>query len=140
MFKSYLKIAVRNIAKHKYFSLINAFGLALGMSVSLLLISFYSYVSSFDDFHTQRESIYRIISTMDKGGDRKVFASVPSSLANRLQNEFEGIKEIIRINSSFSGDVVSDKLNIPIRGYYADLNFFSVFDFEMIQGNPRTAL
>ncbi len=141
MFNSYLKVATRNIAKHKYFSLINVFGLALGMSVSLLLISFYSFVSSFDDFHEQRESIYRIISTMEKGGDKEELASVPSSLANRLQNEFAGIKEIIRINSSFHGDVVSDKSNIPIqRGYYADLHFFSVFDFEMIQGNPRTAL
>lgn len=140
MFKSYLIVAARNIAKHKYFSIINAFGLALGMSISLLLISFYSYVSSFDDFHAQKESIYRIISTMEKGLDGDDLASVPFSLANRLQHEFPGIKEIIRINASFHGDVVSDKLNLPIRGYYTDLNFFSVFDFEMIQGNPRTAL
>lgn len=141
MFKSYLKLAARNIAKHKYFSLINAIGLALGMSVSLLTISFYSFVSSFDDFHTRKGSIYRVISTMEKGGDKEQLASAPASLANRLHNESGGIKEIVRINASFSGEVVSDKLSIPIqRGYYADLNFFSVFDFEMIQGNPRTAL
>lgn len=127
------------MAKHKYFSIINAFGLALGMSVSLLLISFYSYVSSFDDFHTQRQHIYRIISTMENGLDREELASAPLSLAGRL-NELAGIKEVVRINSSFNGDVVSDKLNIPIHGYYADGNFFSVFDFEMIQGNPLNAL
>jgi putative ABC transport system permease protein len=141
MFNSYLKVAARNIAKHKYFSLINVFGLALGMSVSLLLISFYSFVSSFDDFHAQSESIYRIISTMEKGGDKEELASVPLALANRLQQEFVGLKEIVRINSSFHGEVVTDKLNIPIqRGFYADLNFFSVFDFKMIQGSSRNAL
>ena len=141
MFKSYLKVAARNIARYKYFSLINAFGLALGMSVSLLLISFYSYVSSFDDYHTRKESIYRIISTMDKGGDREELASVPSSLATSMQHETAGIEEIVRINASFRGDVVSDKVNIPIRqGYYVDSSFFSVFDFEMTQGNPHAAL
>lgn len=141
MFKSYLKVAARNIARYKYFSLINAFGLALGMSVSLLLISFYSYVSSFDDFHTRGENIYRIISTMEKGGDREELASAPSSLATSMRHETAGIEEIVRVNASFRGDVVSDKVNIPIRqGYYVDSSFFSVFDFEMIQGNPQVAL
>lgn len=141
MFNSYLKIALRNIARHKYFSLINIFGLALGMSVSLVLISFYSFVSSFDDFHTQKESIYRVISTLEKGGDKEERASVPSPLAYRLEHESAGTKEIVRINASFRGDVVSDKVNIPIqRGYYADANFFTLFDFEMIQGNPQRAL
>jgi putative ABC transport system permease protein len=140
MLKSYLKVAARNIARHKYFSIINAFGLALGMSVSLLLISFYAYVSSFDDFHKRKENIYRVISTLEKGVDRDDLASSPSALANRLHEESAGIKEIVRINASFHGDVVSDKLNIPIRGFYADANFFSVFDFEMIQGNLLTAL
>jgi putative ABC transport system permease protein len=141
MFKSYLKIAVRNIVKHKYFSIINVLGLALGMSFSLLLISFYSYVSSFDDFHTKKERIYRVISTMQKkGGDRVEFASAPAALAARLHDQAAGIGEIIRINSTFSGNIVSDKLNLPVRGYYADNNFFKAFDFEMIQGNPLTAL
>jgi ABC-type antimicrobial peptide transport system permease subunit len=141
MFKSYLKIAARNIARYKYFSFINAFGLALGMSVSLLLISFYAYVSSFDDFHTREKSIYRIISTREKGGDKEELATVPSALAARMQHETAGIGEIIRINASFRGDVVSDKVNILIRrGYYVDSSFFAVFDFEMIQGNPHAAL
>jgi ABC-type antimicrobial peptide transport system permease subunit len=140
MFKNYLKIALRNFAKHKYFSIVNAFGLAMGMSVGLLVISFYSYVSSFDDFHSQNENTYRVISTLEKGTDRKDLASAPAVLANRLQHEHMGIKEVVRINSSFNGDVVSSKLNIPIQGYYADENFFSVFDFEMIHGDPATAL
>lgn len=138
--KSYLKVALRNIRKHKAFTILNAFGLALGMSVSLLLISFYAYVSSFDDFHTKRDNIYRVISTLEKRLRRDDFASTPAALAKKLQDDYTGIKEITRINASFNGAIVSDKVNLPLQGYYADANFFSVFDFEMIHGNPHTAL
>lgn len=139
MFMTNLKLAARNIAKHRYFTIINTFGLALGMSVSLLLISFYVYVSSFDDFHSRAERIYRVISVRDKEGTRYEWASAPAALAHKLQIE-SGIHEIVRINASFKGNVVSDKENIPVSGYYADANLFSVFDFEMIQGNPANAL
>jgi putative ABC transport system permease protein len=140
MFKSYLKIAIRNLIKHKYFSLVNAIGLAMGMSVSLLVISFYVYVSSFDDFHVQKENIYRIISTLEKGVSREEMASSPAVLAERLRAEYTGISEVVRFNSSFHGDVISERENIPIQGYYTDANFFSVFDFKLIAGNPKTAL
>jgi putative ABC transport system permease protein len=140
MLKNYLRVSIRNFAKYKWFSIINTIGLALGMSVSLLLISFYAYVSSFDDFHTKKESIYRIISTLQKGVKRKDLASAPLALASRLQHESAQVKEIVRVRASFRGDVVSSQLNIPIEGLYADANFFSVFDFNMIQGNSLTAL
>ena len=92
MFKSYLLIAGRNIVKHKYFSIINVLGLAFGMSFSLLLITFYSYVSSFDDFHTKKDRIYRVISTVhNKGEDPIEFASAPAALAEQLQNHAGGI-------------------------------------------------
>jgi putative ABC transport system permease protein len=140
MFNSYLKIAVRIFSRHKFFSIANALALALGMSVSLLLISFYSYVSSFDDFHSKKESIYRVITTKENEESKYIYASAPPALAQQLKDESPGIKEITRINSAFQGDVVSDRMNIPVHGYYVDSNFFSLFDFDMIQGNPRNAL
>jgi putative ABC transport system permease protein len=140
MLRSYLTITLRLFSRHKFFSSINAIALALGMSVSLLLISFYSYISSFDDFHSQKENIYRVITTKESQGNKQVFASAPAALAPRLMNEASGIDNITRINSSFHSEVVSDKINIPIQGYYADDNFFSMFDFEMIRGNAQLAL
>ena len=105
MLRSYFKVALRNIARHKSFSILNAFGLALGMSVSLLLISFYAYVSSFDDFHTQKKNIYRVISTLEKGLRRDDLASAPAVLAEKLHNDM-GIRKVIRINTTFSGESV----------------------------------
>ncbi|MBT1705158.1 ABC transporter permease [Chryseosolibacter indicus] len=140
MLISYFKTAIRNFVRHKYFSLLNVLGLALGMSVSLLFISFYSFVSSFDDFHSKGDKIYRIISTVEKGVKRTDLASAPFILTKVLENEVPEIEEVVCINAAFSSVVVSSKVNIPVQGYYADDNFFSVFDFKLIQGNPRTAL
>lgn len=140
MFKSYLIVAIRNIARQKYFTLINVFGLALGMSFSLLLLSFYFYVSSFDDFHSRKERIYRIISTLESAGEKTDFASAPLALAHQLERGSMGIEAVTRVNTSFRADVVTDKMNIPVQGYYVDSNFFSVFDFQMIRGNPYDAL
>ena len=139
MLINYLKIALRNISRHKSFTILNTFGLAFGMSVSLLLISFYSDINSFDDFHTRKENIYRIISNLERGLDRNDYASAPVALAKKLY-DYPGIQEIVCLNSSLSGEIVTTHMNLPIRGYFADANFFTVFDFAMIQGNPLTAL
>lgn len=109
------------------------------MSVSLLLISFYSFVNSFDDFHTKKENIYRIISNLERGLERNDYASAPVALAKKL-HDYPGILEIVCLNSSFSGEIVTPQMNLPVKGYFADANFFTVFDFVMIQGNPLTAL
>lgn len=140
MIQSYFKIALRNIARHKLFTVLNAFGLAMGMSISLLLISFYAYVSSFDDFHQQKDNIYRIITTVDKGLGKEDFASAPAALAKKLQHDYTGIRDVVRINTTFHGEIVSDKLNLPFHAYYADESFFALFDFVMVHGNARTAL
>jgi len=140
MLQSYFKVALRNMARHRLFTLLNAFGLAMGMSVSLLLISFYSFVSSFDDFHAQQDNIYRVITTLDKGVSNADYASAPPALAKKLQDEYTGIRKIVRINSSFRGEIVSNKLNLPFQAYYADEDFFSLFDFQLMRGNARSAL
>lgn len=140
MLKNYLIVAVRNLYQYRYFSVLNAFGLAIGMSISLLLISMYSYISTYDNFHTERENIYSITARRTEGVEQFDFASSPAALAEKLAGELGGLREVIRLNSSFEGQVKTDKENIPLRGYYADANFFSVFSFDMLNGNPTRAL
>jgi putative ABC transport system permease protein len=140
MFQSYFKVAIRNLIQHKYFSLLNTIGLAIGMSVSLLMISMMSYINTYDNFHEHKENIYTITSTRIDGIDQRNFASSPVVLGEQLQSEFTGIKKIVRINSSLNTEARLDKENIPLSGYYADPDFFTVFTFEMIHGNAASAL
>jgi putative ABC transport system permease protein len=136
MWKNYFIVAFRNLARQRYFTIINVLGLAIGMSISLLVIVMYSHVKSYDNFHTKRDQIYRIISTQ---ADREL-ACAPVALVQELKKEAVEIPEILRIYSSFSGEVTLEKIQVPLFGYYVDQNFFSVFSFEMIQGNRTTAL
>ena len=70
MLKNYFKTAIRTILREKYFSLINIVGLALGISVCLIIYSYVIYETSFDKFHTDIERIYRVNQTniWDSGG------------------------------------------------------------------------
>lgn len=140
MIRNYIKVAMRNLYQYRYFTLLNAFGLAIGMSISLLLISMYGYISTSDNFHANGDYIYTIINKRTEGFEERNFASSPIALADKLKEEFTGAKEVVRINSSFEGDVVQEKENIRIDGYFADQSFLRVFTFTLLSGNAQSAL
>ena len=140
MLRNYLKVASRNLYRHKYFSIANSIGLSIGMSISLLLICLYSYVNTFDEFHTNKDHIYRIVTSHHDAVRDWELASAPASLAERLSQSYAGIKTTVRINSNFFGEAVRGTLNIPLRGYYTENTFLSVFSYPMLKGNSANAL
>lgn len=140
MIRNYIKVAMRNLYQYRYFTLLNAIGLAIGMSISLLLISMYSYISTSDTFHTNADQIYTVISKRVQGIEERNYASAPIILADKIKEEFSGAKEVVRINSSFGGEVIQEKENIPIHGYFVDPGFLSVFTFPLVNGNTGNVL
>lgn len=139
MLKNYFKTGLRNISKHKLFSLLNIVGLSIGMSVTLLILVVFENVIRFDDFQKNRDNIYRVY-TEEVNEDGKIFwATTFPEIANQLEVN-QSIKKITRINKSFSGTVTYQTKEIPLNGYFADSNFFSVFNYEFLSGNPNTAL
>lgn len=137
---NYFKVATRTLYKHKYFSIVNAVGLAIGMSVSLLLITLSVHLYTFDTFHENKSAIYRIITSHHDASREWEIASAPFSLAEKLNKNFVGVKNTVRINSYFSGEAISGNLNIPLRGFYTEPSFLKVFNFPLIKGNAETAL
>ncbi len=140
MVSNYFLIASRSLVKNKFFSIINIIGLAVGMSVCLLLISFFSFITTYDDFHAERNNIYRVISKTNYKTELKEWASAPSFLAHHLKNDHTGIDEVVRVNASLNSDVEIDNNKIPISGYYVDPNFLSVFTYPLVTGNKDMAL
>ncbi len=140
MFENYLKVAIRNLYRHRYFSLLNAFGLAIGMSVSLLLISLYIYINTYDNFQVNAERIFSVVSTRIEGLETVDLSSAPAILADKLRDEFPEAEEVVRIYSNFGGDVKLERENMPLTGYYVDPNFFKVFSFVLSEGDPNKAL
>lgn len=135
MLLNYFKVALRNLAHYKYFSTLNVIGLAIGMSVSLLLISIYSYVGTYDDFHENKDRIFTINSYVRDGVEEEGHASAPLRLADRLEQEFGGAEQVVRIVKPGGIEINIRNEAIPVKAYYAGAEFFSVFSFKLNQGN-----
>ncbi|MBT1705776.1 ABC transporter permease [Chryseosolibacter indicus] len=140
MFKNYFKTAIRNLSKTKFFTTINVFGLAVGMSLSLLFVAMVVFVYQFDNFHPNGERIYRVITHVQDRNENPSFASAPIGTAQLLNNNFSGVEKVVRIHGSLNHHVGYGENKIPIKGYFADADYLSIFNFPLLQGNSVTAL
>ena len=141
MIKNYFKIALRNLSRNKIYSFINIAGLSLGLACAMLIILYTKDELSYDRFHANGNDIYRVINTwiepdgsiIGKGGNTGYFqgprftAGIPEIKSFvRLQGHSRDIKQGTEIKSQ---ELI-----------FTDSNFFSVFSFPFLSGNPKTAL
>ena len=139
MLRNYLKIAIRNLLKNKTFSFINIIGLAVSMSVCLLIISIIADQKSYDQFHSKKDQIYRI-HTEGKNDSMNETATSAFPLAEKLKNEYTGIEKSATLVKNFGGDIIYNDKIASGGGYFADGNLFEILDFKLLQGDPKTAL
>lgn len=141
MWKNQFKIAFRNIFKHKLFSVINIFGLGIGLA-SFLLISLYIQKElDYDKGFSNAEDIYRIAGSYQQGGEGlTTLATTPFQLAPILKEQFPEIRSITRILTDERPLRVNDQFYPETDIYYGDPDFFEVFPFEFISGDRSTAL
>lgn len=141
MIENYIRTSVRNIRRNKLFSAINIIGLAIGMSVGLLLIAFAHDLLTFDRFHLKGDRIYRITSHANfRQGYSDHFASTPVKVARLIEEKVKGIEEAAIIRTEFSGDATVNGNAIPMTGMYAGPSMLQMFTWPMLQGDPATAL
>lgn len=138
MFYNYLKVSWRNMKKHTGFSLINVLGLAASLSVCLLMILFIIDQKSYDQFHENSDRIVRV--TFESSSSGEMFATTPASLGDILVEQYPEVKEAVKIYGAFYGDFRYSEMDVNLSGFYASPNFLSVFDFELLEGDPETAL
>ncbi|QEM04132.1 FtsX-like permease family protein [Mucilaginibacter rubeus] len=143
MIKNYLRSAFRNIARHKFISFINIFGLTIGLTCCLLILTYIVKELSYDKFNHNAPNIYRVsrsFNTAD-GIVNLHLGAVAPPFGPLLKNEFPDIKKVTRLFPN--GDVVlryKDKLLTEKGSYFADENFLSFFDLKTVAGDPKTAL
>lgn len=141
MYKNYIKTALRNMSRSKLFTGINIIGLAISMSVGLLMILFISDLLSYDNFHEKKDSIYRIITkNQDANGQIMTLASSSVKAGHEIRETISGIDELTQIRDGFGGDAQINDSKLPLGGLYADNSFLKVFTFPLLEGNPATAL
>lgn len=139
MLKNYIIIAWRNLIRNKSFSLINMLGLAVSMSVCLLIIMIGMDQYSYDTFHSKKDRIYRVHTTryQENNGES---ASSALPLAEKLRTEYPNIEVAAAINSEIGGDVIYADKFATGGGYFADANLFQILDYTFKEGDANTAL
>ena len=143
MLKSYLKVALRNILRQKFYSALNISGLACGLTASLL-IGLYVYDDiTFDKFHKDYQNIYHVGTHLRFGGQELITSSTCPPLAPAMLQQIPGVENVTRLNPWPLKSVVmryGDKTFTEHKAMYADSNFFDFFSFVLLQGNVKTVL
>ena len=132
MIKSYFLSAFRNILKHRSFSVINILGLSISMAVCMLIILVVQDQLSYDNFHKQRDRIYRIQSkdNLSKIALNK-YASTTWPLAKELKDNYPFIEETVALNNRFGGEGIFNEKRFQVSGFFATPSFFDLFDFKL---------
>ena len=146
MFTAMFKVAWRNALRQKQFTFLNILGLSVGIA-TCTVIGLYVYTEmTYDTFHKKGERIYRINQPMIWGSWDEQFASTGPNVAIALKEDAPGFEALTRLLSlgeqvvKADGDPKEFSVRTEDRCYAADPNFFYIFSFNFIEGNPATAL
>ncbi|UCC39307.1 MAG: ABC transporter permease [Candidatus Aminicenantes bacterium] len=142
MFENYIKIALRNIKRHKGHSLINIMGLAVGMTCFIYIMLYVQHETSYDTFHKDADQIYRITSKI-KGSQQDElwhYASTPNPLALYVKNSFPEIREATHFRLRDQVLLTYEEKHFLGKGMFTDKNFFNVFSFKLSKGNKKQVL
>ncbi|SMD32386.1 putative ABC transport system permease protein [Reichenbachiella faecimaris] len=144
MLYQFLLVSLRRFKKDRFFTLLNILGLSLGIATTIVILSFVLFELSFDDFHSKKNQIYRVL-THWSGGDRMEKLVVTGTKVSHIaDNEIPEVQEVAKyfpIGSRVPFSLkVEDKVFQETDFAYADPSFLKIFDFELKSGNPETAL
>jgi putative ABC transport system permease protein len=142
MFKNYIKIAFRNIKRHLGYSFINIFGLAVGMTVCLLMMMYVVNETSYDNFHEKGDRIYRLACDWGTEGSKMKFAGSMPAFAPALNTEIPEIEVAARIRHN-SEMIILGAQNEKYKQsqiFHADPEVFDIFSWNLLEGDASSVL
>jgi len=140
MIRNYIKSAWRNIVRDKTFSLINVFGLAIGLAVCLLIGLYINHQLSYDRFHQKADRIYRLYVHGKVGNDEFKGLRTSNLAKEALISEFSEVEHVTRFVNLTQLVEYGEKQMVEEAVMYADADFFKVFSFPMIRGDSSRVL
>lgn len=137
MFKTYLKLAYRNLVKERAYSVINVLGLTIGLASSILILLWVQNELSFDTFHKNAGQIYRIASDFGDSKSAACSAGMPAGIRAQLPV----IKNSVRIQPANTTLLQQGTKRFEEeRAIYADASFMNIFSYPLVEGDRSTAL
>ena len=140
MLKNYFKIAFRSLWRHKAFSILNIIGLAVGMSAFFLIYQYVRFETSYDRFHTKSDRIYRLVTDLESTAATQHSSGTSLPMALNLKADYPEVADIVRFQSGNMLLRRGDVRFVEKGTVFADSSLFSVFDFPLVEGDPRSAL
>jgi putative ABC transport system permease protein len=146
MLRNLLTIAYRNLLRHKVFSFINITGLAIGIAASTLLLCYVSSELSYDDFHSNKENIYRIRFDSNKSDVLESSSAIGYyGAAPAIKENFQDVVNYVRLHRADGMYTYHPKIGQSVsyhekKAFYSDSTVFSIFNFELIEGNKSKVL
>ena len=148
MLFNHFKTAIRSLSRYKAYSIFNIAGLAAGIAVCILIATIIRFETSFDDFHKNKDQLYRVLTEYHHENSIQYGDAAPQPLPSVIKNEFPELKKTSGISSL--GDIqifVLDQNGKTInkflekKGMFAvEPDFFDMFDFKWLTGSPSTSL
>lgn len=140
MLKNFLKIALRNMRRHKVFTSINLIGLVIGITSFMLIMIWVAYEMSFDNFNKNKDRIQRLCVDLEAGSHMIYPMSMPSA-AQLLKTEFPEIENTARLEAPTRASIKIGEQTFVERGVcHGDNSIFEIFTFPFSAGNPDNAL
>ncbi len=143
MFKNYLLIACRSMLHHKTATIISIAGLTLGLSCALLIFLYIQFELSYDNFHSNKSNIYRILvegTSKNSNNQNLHHSSIVHNLLPKLVDEFKSIDSAVRLSAQTAHIKHNGLLNEEANFYFTEPSIFEIFDFSLQEGDPKTAL
>ncbi|MEP7233468.1 MAG: ABC transporter permease [Ginsengibacter sp.] len=147
MFKNYFKTAVRNLSRNKTYAVINITGLAVGIAACLLIFLLIQYETSFDNFHKNKERIYRVVAATKTKDGMNYSKGSAFPVAEALRIDYPQLENVARIYGRDNQQItlLNDKANASQKKFkenvfFAEPEFFDVFNFSFLTGDSKTAL
>ena len=139
MIKNYFKTALRNLLRHKLFSGLNIFGLAAGMACSILIFLWVQDEWRKDKSFADSERIFHVVSNLKlQDGSLITWTITPGPLGEDIKANSPEVELAARAQGAGAMLFKYDEKSFLERGFYADPDFFKIFDFKILQGKPST--
>ena len=140
MLKNYFKIAFRSLWRHRGYSALNIIGLAVGMAAFFLIYQYVRFESSYDDFVTKRDRVYRLVTDLTSSAETLHQPSSSMPMALNLKREYPEVEDMVRLHGQSVLLRRGDVHFVENTTLFADSSLFALFDLPFISGDPASAL
>ncbi|MFC1492674.1 ABC transporter permease [candidate division KSB1 bacterium] len=141
MFSNYIKTTLRNILRHRFYTLINIAGLTAGFSACIFIFLYIQNELSYDRYHDNAEHIYRVTMKTSLSSSYQVhFARNAYGYVLNLPNDFPEIKKLARFQQARHAVIYDNRKFYEDRFFFTDNDAFELFSWKFIKGGPATAL